>query len=113
MSALSYLSIYTAKRSILIFNMALYYDLPVFKEVYQLIRKIFEYIKHFPNEYKYTMGRDMKRYSIQLVRSIYRANKEKDKRIYLESFLDDIEVLKLEIRICTDLKLLSLNKNCK
>jgi len=28
--------------------MALYYDLPVFKDVYQLILKIFDYTKDFP-----------------------------------------------------------------
>ena len=76
--------------------MALYYDLPVFNEVYQLILKIFEYTKDFPKEYKYTLGQDMKRDGVQLVRSIYRANKAKDKREYLETFLDDFEVLKLE-----------------
>ncbi len=47
--------------------MALYYDLPVFKQVYQLILKIFEYTKDFPKEYKYTLGQDMKRDGIQLV----------------------------------------------
>jgi len=40
--------------------MALYYDLKVFKDVYQLILKIFEYTKDFPREYKYTLGQDMK-----------------------------------------------------
>lgn len=79
--------------------MALYYDLPVFKEVYQLVLKIFDYTKDFPKEYKYTLGQDMKRDGIQLVRSIYRANKAKDKVVYLESFLDDFEVLKFEIRL--------------
>ncbi len=93
--------------------MALYYDLPVFKEVYQLILKIFEYTKDFPKEYKYTLGQDMKRDGIQLVRSIYRANKAKDKRVYLESFLDDFEVLKLEIRLCTDMKILSVRKQAE
>lgn len=41
--------------------MALYDDLPVFKEVYQLILRIFDYTKDFPKEYKYTLGQDMKR----------------------------------------------------
>jgi hypothetical protein len=93
--------------------MALYYDLPVFKEVYQLILKIFEYTKDFPKEYKYTLGQDMKRDGIQLVRSIYRANKAKDKRAYLELFLDDFEVLKLEIRLCVDMKILSIKKQAE
>ena len=40
--------------------------------------KIFDYTKDFPREYKHTLGQDMKRDSIQLVRSIYRANKAKE-----------------------------------
>lgn len=52
--------------------MALYYDLPVFKDVYQLILKIFDYTKDFPREYKFTLGQDLKRDGINLVRSIYR-----------------------------------------
>jgi len=60
-------------------KMALYYDLKVFKDVYQLILKIFEYTKDFPREYKYTLVQDMKRDAIVLVRSIYRANKAKSK----------------------------------
>jgi hypothetical protein len=93
--------------------MALYYDLPVFKEVYQLIMKIFECTNDFPKEYKYTLGQDMKRDGIQLVRSIYRANKAKNKTEYLEQFLDDFEVLKLEIRLCVDMKILSIKKQAE
>ena len=93
--------------------MALYYDLPVFKEVYELILKIFEYTKDFPKEYKYTLGQDMKRDGIQLVRSIYRANKSKNKREYLEEFLDDFEVLKLKIRLCVDMKILTIRKQAE
>ena len=80
--------------------MALYYDLKVFQDVYQLILKVFEFTKDFPREYKFTLGQDMKRDAIVLVRSIYRANKAKNKTEYLEQFLDDFEILKLEIRLC-------------
>jgi hypothetical protein len=90
--------------------MALYYDLPVFREVYRLILTIFEYTKDFPREYKYTLGQDMKRDAIVLVRSIYRANKARDKTQYLEAFLDDFEVLKLELRLSVDLRILSIRK---
>ena len=48
-----------------------------------------------------------------LVRSIYRANKAKSKTEYLEAFLDDFEVLKLEIRICVDLKILPMKKQAE
>jgi len=57
--------------------MALYYDLKVFKDVYQLILKVFKHTKDFPGEYKYTFCQDIKRDVIVLIRRIYRANKSK------------------------------------
>ena len=93
--------------------MALYYSLKVFKDVYDLIIKVFEYTQDFPREYKYTLGQDMKRDAMQLVRSIYRANKAKSKTEYLEVFLDDFELLKLEIRLCVDMKILAVKKQAE
>lgn len=90
--------------------MALYYDLPVFKETYALTLKLFELTQNFPREYKFTLGQDIKHDCIKLVRSIYRANKCKDKVVYLEHFLDNFEVLKLEVRLCKDLHLLSIKQ---
>ena len=93
--------------------MALYYDLPVYRDTYQLILKIFEVTKDFPREYKYSLGQDMKRDAMQLVRSIYRANKSADKKEALENFLDEFELLKLQIRLCADMKILSLTKQAE
>jgi hypothetical protein len=59
--------------------MALYSDLPLCRDVYSLILKIFEYTKDFLRAYKYTLGHDLKRDHLVLVRSIYRANKAKSK----------------------------------
>jgi hypothetical protein len=52
----------------------------------------------------------MKRDSIFLVRSIYQANKAQTKMEYLEALLDDFEVLKLEARLCVDVKIISIKK---
>ena len=51
--------------------MALSHELPIYKDTYKLILIIFEQTKHFSREYKYTLGQDKKRDSIQLVRSVY------------------------------------------
>lgn len=93
--------------------MALYYDLTVYKDVYQLILKIFEYTKDFPREYRFTLGQDMKRDGMNLVRSIYRANKTKEKRPHLEAFLDDFELLKLELRLCADMRIIPLKRHAE
>jgi hypothetical protein len=50
--------------------MALYYDLPVFKDVYDLTLRLFELTRHFAREYKFTLGQNMKRDCLSLVRSI-------------------------------------------
>lgn len=88
--------------------MALSHELPIYKDTYNLILLILAHTKDFSREYKYTLGQDMKRDSICLVRSIYRANRNTEKRQYLEEFLDNFEILKLEIRLCVDMKNLSL-----
>lgn len=90
--------------------MALYYDLPVFKDVYKLTLRLFEVTSNFPREYKFTLGQDMKRDSILLVRHIYRANKVREKTVYLEQFLDSFEVLKLELRLCKDMRLTTVKQ---
>lgn len=88
--------------------MGLYYDLPIYKDTYDFVLQIFRITKKFTREYKYSLGQDMKREVIALVRNIYRANKNYNKQPFLEKFLDDIEVLKLELRLCRDLKIISV-----
>ena len=71
--------------------MALYYDLPVYKDTYKPILKIFEFTKDFSREYKYTLGQDMKRDALQFVRSVYKANKAANKKEHLETYIDDLD----------------------
>ncbi len=93
--------------------MALYYELPLYKETYRFVIGIFRITKKFSREYKYSLGQDMKKEAMSLVRNIYRANKHSDKTPFLETFLDDIEVLKLELRLCRDLELISIDNYAK
>lgn len=90
--------------------MALYYTLPVYRDTYRLILAIFEATRKFPREYKYTLGQDMKRDGLVLIRSIYRANKNRDKKQDLETFQDDLELLKLQIRLAYDMRIISVKK---
>jgi len=53
--------------------MALYYELPVYREVYELILMIDACAKDFSKEYKYTLGQDMKKDTSLLKKNIYRA----------------------------------------
>ena len=89
----------------------MYHQLPVYKDTYALVLLIYECTSHFSKEYKYTLKLDMKRDALALARCIYRANKATQKREHLEKFLDGFELLKMEIRLSTDMKLLPIKKN--
>ena len=90
--------------------MALHTELPVYRDTYKLVLEIFVSTKNFPKEYKYSLGRDMERDVLVLMRCIYRANRAQEKTTFLNEFLDNFEILKLEIRVCVDLKLVSLKR---
>ncbi len=55
--------------------MALYQDLPVFRDVYRLTLRVNVLTQGFTREFKYTLGQDMKRDCLGLLRSIYRVNR--------------------------------------
>ena len=79
-------------------------------KIFRLTLLLSQYAKDFPKEYKYSFGEDIRRDSIDLVRSIYSANKASDKTPELDSFMDDFEVLKFELRLMKDLHLVSAGK---
>jgi hypothetical protein len=90
--------------------MALYYDLPVYKDVYSLILILYRYTKEFSREYKYTIGQDLKRDALVSVRGVYRVNKASDKAEHFVQLLDDFELIKFQIRLCGDLKLFTIKQ---
>ena len=90
--------------------MVLYNELPVYRDSYNLLLEIYKATNKFSHEYKYCLGQDMKRDVLNLFRSLYRANRAVEKHQPLEEFLDDFELLKIEIRMCGDLRLLPIKK---
>ncbi len=65
--------------------MALFYNLPVYKASYGLTQRIFLEVENFSREYKYTTGQEMKNQTMELIKNIYRANREIG-NIYLDGF---------------------------
>jgi len=91
----------------------LYDDLPVYADVYELTKLLYVFTKDFSKEYKHSLGHDLRRDSARLSRSIYKINKSRDKAALLDEFLDDFELLKIEIRLSYDLHLLSNGKQAQ
>lgn len=91
--------------------MTTYNNLPVYKTSYHLLLEVFEIIKKFPREYKYTLWDKIKNEIIDLITSIYRANNSFDNRIFnIKSSREKVEILRLYMRLTKDLKLININK---
>ena len=87
-----------------------YEELPVFRDVYELNLKLCDMTQNFRRDYKYTLGEDMRRDCLKMLRGIYKVNRARDKVLYFDEFLDDFELLRMEVRICRDLKQLSVSQ---
>ncbi|RLD91206.1 MAG: four helix bundle protein [Bacteroidetes bacterium] len=90
--------------------MAQYNELPVYKATYDLLLAIFQFTKDFNREYKYTVGECLKKETIELLTLIYRANSRYDKADVLQMAREQIEVIRLLIRVMKDMKQISLEK---
>ncbi len=90
--------------------MALYYDLPVYKASYKLVNMLFENSSHFAREYKYTTGQQLKDEGSMLIKNIYRANLAIDKSVAIHDARENVEMIRLFVRLMQDFDQLSLNK---
>lgn len=67
-------------------------------------------IKGFPKEYKYSLGDKIKNETIELISNIYKANLQKEKKDRLSIARENIELIRLYVRICKDLKVINIAK---
>jgi len=84
--------------------MVTYYNLPVYKQSYDLLLDIFKLTKEFNREYKYTIGEELKKETTAMIINIYRANSSNNKIEYITNARENIEVIRLLIRLLKDLK---------
>ena len=54
--------------------MAQYKHLPIYKTTYELLEAVTQKTRHFPKEFKYTLGDKIRTECIELVVFIYKAN---------------------------------------
>ena len=67
----------------------------------------------FKKEFKYTVGESLKKETLELLTLIYRANSRYDKNDVLQSAREQIEVIRLLIRLMKDMQQISLEKFVK
>ena len=90
--------------------MAMFYDLPVYKASYDLLIDLFELVKHFSREYKYTVGEKLKNEALEMLMNIYRTNTQQQKKDTLQNAREHLEVVRLLMRLTKDMKQININR---
>ncbi len=84
--------------------MATYDNLPVFKASYSLLLLLFDGSRHMQRDYRYTLGETMKKELLELIVHVYRANARREKKLLLEKARENIEVIRLLLRLAHELR---------
>ncbi len=91
--------------------MANYIELPVYKASYDLLLQIFKLTHSLIREYKYTLGEKLKNETTELLSNIYRANRTREKAGYLLIARENLELVRLYIRVLKDMNQISNKKH--
>lgn len=91
--------------------MALYYNLPVYKESYDLLIITYKLVEKVPREYKYSLGERLKNAVTDVLLYIFEGSKAKDttKKECIEKAINSLEKSRLCIRIFSDLNVWSVS----
>ena len=90
--------------------MATYDQLPVYKTTYDLFLSIFHVCQNMERDIKFTIGERLKNEIIELQINVFRANCREDKCALLDSARENVEVIRLLLRVLNDMKQIKLEK---
>ena len=90
--------------------MSTYTSLAVYKASYDFLITLITLSKNFDREYKFTIGESVKKEAMEMMKNIYRANSNEEKRELIQAARENIEMIRLDLRVLQDLKQLNLRK---
>ncbi|PXX49409.1 four helix bundle protein [Aquitalea magnusonii] len=87
--------------------MALHTQLPIYKVTYDLLTLVTTLTKNMDRDFKRSLGDDLRKDCVSLVRLVYRANSTRNKAPHLEMLLENLQVIELTLRLSVDMRLIS------
>jgi hypothetical protein len=84
--------------------------LPIYRVSYNLLDEVVKATSDFPKRFKYNLGTKLCDECAELVVFVYKANSNKKKSFFIEQILERMQVLELILRLCKDLRLLTVKQ---
>lgn len=92
-------------------------ELPIYRDTFELVSLVFDYVPAFPKLFKYSIGQRMLDTSLALFEYIQlanRAGKDHNAKVkYLQEFLIKFELLKVLIRLCNEKRIISIKQTAQ
>nr|DAT61895.1 MAG TPA: Avd-like protein [Caudoviricetes sp.] len=89
-------------------------ELPVYRDTFELVNILIDYVAIFPKAHKYTIGQKMINTALELFEYLQLANRAADNKPartkYLEGFLIKFELLKVLLRICNEKRIITVKQ---
>lgn len=87
--------------------MALYTELQVFEDTYQLFLQIVVSTANMQRDCKFSLGEMVKRAAMDMLILIFKANKSAEKRVYISQAREKLVEVQIVLRVFNDMKQLS------
>ena len=91
--------------------MAQYKHLPIYKLTYDLLSEVTKQTRHYPKDFKYSLGAKIRDETVELVVFIYKANSSREQRSnFVQLILERLQIIELLLRLSKDMQLLSITE---
>ena len=87
--------------------MAIYTNLPVYEDSYQLLLNLVNFSRNMQRDFRYTMGEQVKNTIMEMMVLIFKANKAKNKTEHIALAREKLAEIQIVIRLLNEFKQLS------
>ena len=87
--------------------MAIYTNLPVYEETYQLLLQLVMFSRQMQRDFRYTIGEKLQETVVDIIVLIFKANKTDDKAVHIAEARERLVEAQVMMRVLNDTRQLS------
>ena len=82
-------------------------ELQIYRDISELIKRIFIIVKNFPRDYKFTLGTRIQNTALNCADLVYKSARHKEKYNYLDDLVASLDFLSFLIRTSKDMNIVT------
>jgi hypothetical protein len=82
-------------------------ELQIYRDVSELIKRVFIIVKNFPRDYKFTLGTRIQNTALDCADLVYKSARHKEKKQHLDDLVSCLDFLSFLIRTSKDMNIVT------